>query len=102
MLREEQPREGPQRASKATNVPRDRKLASKSQPNLQHTSFCEIREGPISKSGCEKEECLAELPRLSRKHYVSVAEILPLLRSCQAITICSLVPVVVSARKVVR
>src|SRR5260370_6218643 len=41
MLREEKQREGPRRASKATSVPGDHKLVSKSQPNLQHTSYCE-------------------------------------------------------------
>src|SRR5258708_14990847 len=90
MLREEQQREGPRRASKATSVPGDHKLVSKSQPNLQHTSFCEIPVDPISQNVCEKEECSAEPALLSGEPFVSVAEILPLPRSCQAITISRL------------
>src|SRR6266699_5355557 len=77
MLPEEQLREGPRPGSTATNAPGDRKLESKSQRNLQHTSTCEILASPISQTTCEKEECLAGPPLESRIPCISVAEILP-------------------------
>src|SRR5260370_38453886 len=83
MLREEQEREGPRRASKATSVPGDHKLVSKSQPNLQHTSFCEIPVDPISQNVCEKEEGSAEPALLSGEPFVSVAKLVPLPGSFQ-------------------
>src|SRR5260370_35994597 len=77
MLPEQQLQEGPRPGSTATNAPGDRKLESKSQPNLQYTSTCEILASPISQTTCEKEERLARPPLESRIPCISVAEILP-------------------------
>src|SRR6266436_2751238 len=66
MLRVEQLRAAPRQVSTATNAPGDRKLVSKSQPNLQHISICKIPACPFPKAHSNDKKFLAGPHLLSR------------------------------------